>query len=148
MAYVFIFLSALYFHGEEIQNPAHEVRINFVGKKLKGGKVSVAVYDHEDAFPVFGKHRFAKRVSVEEALSNGMSFSEVPSGTYAIAAFCDENENGTLDRNVFGVPTEPYGFSKVPPSKWKDPVFKDVAVEVTSSNTNITIQLKKWKDYD
>ncbi len=35
----------------------------------------------------------------------------VPEGKYAIITFQDENSNGKLDKNIFGVPKERYGFS-------------------------------------
>jgi len=37
---------------------------------------------------------------------------DVPAGKYAIAAFQDENAEGKLSKNMFGVPKEPRGFSK------------------------------------
>lgn len=40
-----------------------------------------------------------------------MVFQDVAPGTYAVAAFQDENGNGRLDRTGLGLPTEPYGFS-------------------------------------
>ncbi len=36
---------------------------------------------------------------------------EIPPGTYAIGVYIDENENGKLDTNFFGIPKEQYGFS-------------------------------------
>jgi uncharacterized protein (DUF2141 family) len=38
-------------------------------------------------------------------------FKNIPKGVYAISLFHDKNGNGELDRNLFGVPTEGYGFS-------------------------------------
>ena len=38
-------------------------------------------------------------------------FTNIPDGEYAIAAFHDQNENGRLDSNRIGAPTEMYGFS-------------------------------------
>ena len=39
------------------------------------------------------------------------TFDDIPAGTYAITIFQDLNENGDLDKNFFGNPKEPYGFS-------------------------------------
>jgi uncharacterized protein (DUF2141 family) len=38
-------------------------------------------------------------------------FEEVPFGEYAIKCYHDENMNGQLDKNMFGMPTESYGYS-------------------------------------
>jgi len=35
----------------------------------------------------------------------------IPDGVYALAVFHDRNGNKELDKNVLGVPVEPYGFS-------------------------------------
>lgn len=45
----------------------------------------------------------------------------VPPGEYALQVYCDENDNGQLDKNFIGIPREPLGFSngyrpKGPPS--------------------------------
>ncbi|MGA7124354.1 MAG: DUF2141 domain-containing protein, partial [Polyangiaceae bacterium] len=34
------------------------------------------------------------------------SFDSIPSGTYAVACFHDENRNGKLDKNFLGMPNE------------------------------------------
>lgn len=38
-------------------------------------------------------------------------FENLPSGSYALAVYHDENSNGQLDKNFLGLPTERYGFS-------------------------------------
>jgi uncharacterized protein (DUF2141 family) len=52
----------------------------------------------------------------------------VPAGRWAISAFEDLNENGVLDRGVFG-PKEPTGFV-VPFRSHRRPRFVDVAMEI------------------
>ena len=38
-------------------------------------------------------------------------FDGLPPGTYALSVFHDENDNGQLDTNFLGIPTEQFGFS-------------------------------------
>src|SRR6185437_944374 len=38
-------------------------------------------------------------------------FAELPPGRYAVIVVHDENDNGRLDKNAIGMPTEGYGFS-------------------------------------
>ena len=38
-------------------------------------------------------------------------FKDIPHGEYAIKVFHDENDNGDLDTNFLGIPSEDYGFS-------------------------------------
>lgn len=55
-------------------------------------------------------------------------YEGLPAGTYAMSVIQDENANGTLDANVFGVPTEGYGVSNnvIPATeapRWSDSVI-------------------------
>jgi uncharacterized protein (DUF2141 family) len=55
---------------------------------------------------------------------------EVPDGTYAIIAHHDRNANNELDRPVFELPLEPYGYSNGAWTSLGLPPFEDVAFEV------------------
>ena len=45
-------------------------------------------------------------------------------------AFHDENGNGELDTNLFGIPSEGYGFANDPDSTFGPPKFEAAAVNV------------------
>jgi uncharacterized protein (DUF2141 family) len=54
--------------------------------------------------------------------------NDVPYGDYGVAVFHDENSNGKMDKNVLGIPLEPYGFSNnvritFGPPKWEEAKF-------------------------
>ena len=55
---------------------------------------------------------------------------EVPTGTYAIIAHHDRNANDELDRPVFQLPLEPYGYSNGAWTSLGLPAFEDIAFEV------------------
>jgi uncharacterized protein (DUF2141 family) len=48
---------------------------------------------------------------------DSFEFSDIKPGKYAIAVIHDENCNGELDTNMFGIPTEGYGFPVVQKSQ-------------------------------
>ena len=111
-----------------------------------GGKVYVAAYDSQDGFK---NEDFIANASV--ALDGSDKRTEldlrVPeSGRYVIAAFQDMNGNGELDRNFFGVPTEPYGFSKLPPTKWRSPSFTEISTQVEGAD-KLKIEVRRWSEY-
>lgn len=64
------------------------------------------------------------------------TYTDLPAGAYAVSVIQDENSNGSLDSNAFGVPTEGYGVSNnvIPATsapKWSDSRFDvDGAVPV------------------
>lgn len=60
-----------------------------------------------------GSQAIARDVSVP--IKAGMAqwtAADLPAGDYAIIAHHDRNANNELDRPVFGLPIEPYGYSK------------------------------------
>ena len=87
---------------------------------------------------------------VVKPLDGSVSFDlDLPAaGNYVFAAFQDLNDNGKLDKNFLGIPTEPYGFTETPPTKWRAPEFAEVASNIPNSGpATATINLKEWKDY-
>lgn len=109
------------------------------------GELHLAVYDSDRGFQSREEVLSVVRPTTGSPLSVEL---ELPAeGAYALAAFHDLNGNGKLDTNVFGVPTEPYGFSKVPPSKWREPAFAEIATPFKGDGLEATISLRKWKEY-
>jgi len=66
----------------------------------------------------------------------------VPSGTWAVLAYHDENGNKKLDTNFVGMPTEGYGFSNGAKARFGPPSFKDAAIAVGEGNVPATVTLK------
>lgn len=110
------------------------------------GSVRLAVFDSEKSFedesPTMGK--------VLKFQPTGLplehTFSELPAGSFVIAAYHDLNNDGKLNRNLFGVPVEPYAFSGKPDSKWRAPKWEEIAI-TTKGLDELHIELKYWKDH-
>ena len=67
---------------------------------------------------------------------------DLPPGRYAIAVFQDLNGNGKLDQSFFGVPKEPYGFSRdAEGSGLTPPGFEAAAVSLGDEPQALTIHL-------
>jgi uncharacterized protein (DUF2141 family) len=101
-------------------------------EKVKG-KIMVAVYLNSQDFPLadksFKKYSFqvdSKIMTVElDGLLKGQAC--------AIAVYHDENENEKLDENMFGMPTERYGFSNNARETFSAPSFKSAKVVVVNN---------------
>ncbi len=65
----------------------------------------------------------------------------VEPGTYAVLAFQDLNGNGRLDRTLFGIPTEPVGFSNDPSLRFGPPRFDVAAVTIPDRGATIPVTL-------
>ncbi|MBK8497596.1 MAG: DUF2141 domain-containing protein [Flavobacteriales bacterium] len=63
-------------------------------------------------------------------------------GVYAIKIFHDVNNNGELDTNWLGIPTEPYGFSNDAMGTFGPPAFKDASFVVGEGRSTIRIKMR------
>lgn len=77
------------------------------------GEVEAFLFNSKDGFPDDNKKVFKK---VRAKITNGsciLTFENLPFGEYAGGAFHDENNNGKLDENFIGMPTEPIGLTNM-----------------------------------
>lgn len=57
--------------------------------------------------------------------SVSLEIVNLKTGIYSISVFHDENSNGILDtKGLFGIPSEPYGFSNNPNTRFGPPGFE------------------------
>lgn len=68
-------------------------------------------------------------------------WDKLPPGTYGVVALHDENKNQKLDRNIFGIPKEGFGFANNPRVGMSAPPFEQAIVHVTCPVTETTIHL-------
>lgn len=66
---------------------------------------------------------------------------DIPYGAYAIGVSHDLNGNGRLDRNLFGYPSEPFGFSRNFKPRFSAPSFEDCVFRFEKNNQLIRIRL-------
>lgn len=70
------------------------------------------------------------------------AFAEVAPGTYAVAAFQDQNSNGRLDRTGLGLPQEPYGLSGGAGQRAR-PTFAEAAFSLREPGAAIRVRLAR-----
>ena len=105
---------------------------------MKGGKVKIGIYDAH-GFPIVGKEIYGIDLEVKE-LSVTHVFKSIPVGRYAVAVFQDENNDGILNKNLFGFPKELYGFSTNKYGMFGPPDYLDVSFEV-KENTPVLLMI-------
>jgi uncharacterized protein (DUF2141 family) len=64
------------------------------------------IYDKAAGFPTDPSAALQRRWCPIAGGASACAFDPIPSGTYAVACFHDENGNGKLDTGLFGIPTE------------------------------------------
>ncbi|MBK7428468.1 MAG: DUF2141 domain-containing protein [Saprospiraceae bacterium] len=71
-----------------------------------------------------------------------IEINDLPFGTYAISVFQDLNANEKLDKKLFGIPAEPYGFSISAAKFTRAPTFSESSFEY-SKERELKIDLTK-----
>ena len=124
------------FHPIAPQKAALKVEIQNI--RVLKGTVYVALFRPGKSFPgdnsVDDKKVNAGSKSVQALFS-------VEPGDYAIAVYHDENSNGKMDKRLFGIPKEPYGFSNNVKPIMSAPKFSDCKFSVGDGGKVISIKL-------
>ena len=111
------------------------MKVNNIEKK---GEMHLAIYDDAEVFENDDgeKGGAAKGIIqgvIEDVETGSVTYTfELPDGTYAIGIFVDKNYNNKMDRNLFGVPKEQFGFSNNAKGKFGPPSFEDASFTVSN----------------
>lgn len=101
------------------------------------GRLYVALYDQNNWLK---PGRFvALRLVPAQRGTVVARFNSVRPGRYSVAVFHDENNNGTVDRNFLGLPSEGFGFSRRTPLRV--PSFGETSFDLATPRT-MPVQLR------
>lgn len=123
---VFIFLI-----GGLVNAQSVNLEVNVSGFKNDAGKVRVGIYNSEFSF----LKTIYKSDSVEiKDQTASITFKDLPKGEYAISLFHDENSNGRLDKNMFGIPSEDYAASNNAKGVMGPPKYAEAKFTINTSS--------------
>lgn len=126
----------------EASVPAGDLRVNFLGCPNSKGTVKCAIYKSADGFPM---DRSKITMGAAAPVINRQAvceFKGIKPGTYAVAAFQDEDGTGDIRKNMLGIPTEVYGFSNDARNAFSAPSFNQAAFNYPGGAYEITIHAK------
>ena len=106
------------------------------GLESAQGALGCALFSSANStrFPLDQSQAITLRASAQQG-SLQCVFREVPAGTYAVAAAHDINGNFKTDRNLMGLPTEPWAVSNNVRPTLRAPRFDEAAFTVTADQT-------------
>jgi uncharacterized protein (DUF2141 family) len=99
------------------------------------GKLYLSLYNSPTGYPKNAS--VAYRLAFSE-IRNGkatIALDHLPPGDYAIACYHDENNNGKIDTNFFGMPTEGTGASNDARGSFGPPRFSDAKFKLDADTT-------------
>jgi len=107
------------------------------GLKNNSGTVKVGLYNSDGTFLKTTYKSVASKIKDNKAM---VTFENLPAGEYAISTYHDENNNGKLDKNMMGIPSEDYAASNNAKGFMGPPAYKD-AKFVIAKDSKIEINL-------
>ncbi len=109
--------------------------------KVGKGPVYCALHIDEEYFPAASPIIGGQRVMEADTAAVVCEFTGLPARTFALSVYQDENNNGEIDYNVFGAPTEGYGASNNHLPATSAANFKDSSFDVAAGQT-VTLDIK------
>ena len=135
IAFSFIFSGIFSLNAQE---DTFDLTIEITGMSTDKGKVFLALFNSENTFLKSSKENKGANAIVKnrKAIAH---FKGLKKGDYAVSLFHDENDNNKMDTKIFGIPSEPYGFSNNATGFMGPPKFKNAKFTL---NKNKTISIK------
>jgi len=122
---------------EEVETVTITVMID--GIRNTSGSIGVALFNEDSDFPDDEPFK-ATEVSLKSTGGVEVTFEDVPAGDYAIGVMHDENDNGDIDFNEYGMPLEGFGFSNDAMGDQGPPDF-DAAAFTADEDTELVVTL-------
>lgn len=125
----------------ETENRSVELLIQIAGVQPGKGEIQIAIFDDPHVFPDQAKAMRRASCAADGEMVD-VNLSKLPPGEYAIAAFQDANNDGVLNRNALGIPTEVYGFSNDARGRFGPPDYRLAVLDATADQTRLPIILR------
>jgi uncharacterized protein (DUF2141 family) len=125
----------------EIQNDGPLLKISNI--KVAKGSLKIQIFDSETTFmnPQMAVLEYSIRVQTTGTLTQ--KIEGLKDGTYAVTCFHDINNNGKLDTNIIGIPTEPYGFSNGVRPMFRAATWVEAKIYLNQTS-EIYINIENW----
>ena len=130
-----VLFSALLWHS--CRADAETLTVKLSGLRGRSGVVRVMLWKDAAGFPTQPEKAVAQKAAPVTGPDSELAFSGLARGTYAAAAYVDENSNGRLDLSIFGWPVEPTAASNGARGTMGPPSFAAAAFERNQASQTI-----------
>jgi uncharacterized protein (DUF2141 family) len=121
--------------------PTAPLTIRVENLRSNDGRVGCTLYDGPRGYPVDATAALQQRWCPIQARGSTCTFDPIPRGTYAVACFHDENNNGKLDRNLLGIPTEGTVASNHAKGRLGPPKYDDAKFAFPGTPTELVLSM-------
>lgn len=105
------------------------------------GNVCYRIFNGSQGFPSGDGNAVAQGCDPITDLDMSLTIEDLPAGTYAMAIYHDANGDEVLNRGLFGMPTEGYGFSNNAIARTGPPSY-DQAMFLLGGNMTVQIRMQ------
>ncbi|MEM7512269.1 MAG: DUF2141 domain-containing protein [Bacteroidota bacterium] len=134
-----ILLIVFIFMGMYTHLTAQSLTVEVTNIEELKGTIRVCLVTKEEDFLSSCEYGKIQAVSEDKEI---ILFEEVKAGTYALSLYHDQDDNGKLNTDgMFGLPSEPYGFSNNAKGMFGPPSFEKCLFEVVGEAI-ITVKLR------
>ncbi len=138
-AYLFTMIAAAASFALAAHTHAADLSIEVSNVQSTQGSIWVRVFAQADDF----LKQSVQRVRAQPLLgTTTVLVKGLEPGVYAFALHHDINDNGKLDTGLFGMPSEPYGFSNNAKGSMGPPKFEQAKFSLPATGTGVKAQLR------
>lgn len=124
-------------------NPVASSSVTVVVSQLESTESAVKLYFYNVRESFLQPKQYAFMKVVRPDGQNRISLPvELANGEWAVAITQDVNNNDKLDKNMMGIPTEPFAFSNNVRPRFAPPAFDDCKFTVSGPGKVVSIVLK------
>lgn len=118
------------------------VVVEITGFRNSDGQVGILLFSREEGFPTDHKLAVKKIFSGIDQNACRVTLENIPYGFYAVSVFHDENADGKLKKNIFGIPREGIGASRNPTIRFGPPKFSEARFTLDSKEQRLAITMR------
>jgi uncharacterized protein (DUF2141 family) len=119
---------------------AADLTVTVTDIRVPSGTMRLILVDSEAAWNNEAKPVASKSIAVTGREVH-FQLADLPAGSYAAQVMHDENDNGKLDANLLGIPTEGYGFTNNPRAM-RRARFDEARFSLGADNTAVVVRLR------
>lgn len=124
-------LTLILFFTTNLLFAQHSLGVDIKGLHSTKGSVYLSLFRSEAGFPDQAELAFKKgKILRLEAASASYTFTDLPSGHYAVSAYHDEDGDGRVKKNTLGIPLEGTAASNDAKGKLGPPKFIDAKFRI------------------
>jgi len=119
----------------------HSLTVEVKGLRTQNGCLRFSVFKSETGFPEKVSFALMKgKIETLKSATASYTFQNLPTGTYAVSVYHDEDNNGEMKKNALGIPLEGTAASNDARGKLGPPKFADAKFTI-NADKKITVTL-------